>query len=438
MRNPTATAQRRTARSTRPASSVPAGDTSVPPALRAAVRRNLLRWYDRNRRDLPWRRRAADPYAQWVAEVMLQQTRVETVIEYYERFLRRFPTHAALAAANHDEVLTFWAGLGYYRRILHLHRAAQQLCREAREIPGTAAEWRRLPGVGEYTAGAIASIAFGERVPAVDGNVARVLARLFGIGENVLSPIGRRRITHIAGQFVPARRPGDFNQAWMDLGSLICTPQSPRCDQCPLERVCVAQATGQVDRLPLRGNGAAGPVPEVTLVVAVFASHGRMLLRRRATGGLWSGLWEFPNAPAPAAGPMDVVLSDMARESDLGLTAAPVALGTVVRRLTHRLIRLHAYICEVAAPARRAGRAVEDRRWVDPDGLARMAVSTAQRRVFALARAALGWQPRRSPRRLKNGGEVGAKRVSRGGSGVRTVGDRPTRDRRAGAVEVGR
>ena len=163
----------------------------ISPALRATIRRGLLRWYDRHRRDLPWRRHNGNGYAQWVAEIMLQQTRVDTVIAYYDRFLRRFPSVGSLARADHNEVLKHWEGLGYYKRALHLHRGARQVVEQGGAVPSNTASLRGVPGIGAYTAAAIASIAFGQRAAAVDGNVARILARLFGVRDNVLSPTGK-------------------------------------------------------------------------------------------------------------------------------------------------------------------------------------------------------------------------------------------------------
>ncbi len=198
-----------------------------------ALRRALLAFYDARRRDLPWRR-DPDPYRVWVSEVMLQQTRVDAVVPYYERWLRRFPTLHALATAEPDEVLRAWEGLGYYARARNLHRAARVVReRHAGDVPSEPAALRELPGVGDYTAGAIASIAFGRREPAVDGNVRRVLARLLDVAD---PPPARLRA--VAAALVPAERPGDFNQALMELGALVCTARVPRCADCPVRGVC--------------------------------------------------------------------------------------------------------------------------------------------------------------------------------------------------------
>jgi len=224
---------------------------------------------------------------------MLQQTRVETVRAYYERFLRRFPTIGRLARADHEDVLKHWEGLGYYRRILHLHRAAQMVCDNGGIIPDHAAALRTLPGVGEYTAAAIASIAFNRPEAAIDGNVARVLSRLYGVTQDVRSPVGSSRIRDLARSLLSRQRPGDFNQAWMDLGSLVCTPKGPSCHSCPLRAHCVAAKYGDAEFYPVREAARNQKTKAVSLVAAIFVNEERMLVRRRGGGGLFSGVREF-------------------------------------------------------------------------------------------------------------------------------------------------
>jgi A/G-specific adenine glycosylase len=241
---------------------------------RRAFHRDLLRWYCRARRDLPWRR-TRDPYKIWVSEIMLQQTRVEVVRDYYARWLKSFPTVQALARAPYARVLKCWEGLGYYSRAKNLHLAARRV---KGAIPRTAEELRRLPGIGRYTAGAIASIAFGERAAVVDGNVARVFARVFG---------RTAREWETAEALLPARSCGDFNQALMELGALVCVPLNPRCEHCPLWSVCATRG----DAVPRRKPRKLRRVIENVLFVS---NHGSVLLRQRPRVGLLAGMWELP------------------------------------------------------------------------------------------------------------------------------------------------
>lgn len=373
---------------------------SIPGGRRRAIQRRLLDWYHVNRRDLPWRRREGDAYAQWVAEIMLQQTRVETVIAYYERFLSRFPTVAALARAGHDEVLKAWEGLGYYRRVLHLHNAARAIDADGRNMPATAEGLRQLAGVGDYTAAAIASIAYGEPVAAVDGNVARVIARLFGVENDVLSAKGKTVLGRLAAELIPADRPGDFNQAWMDLGSSHCGPRSPSCGECPLVTLCVARRNGLTDRLPVRGLGRDTAVPSLTFLVGIFVDRGRVLVRRRPTGGLWSGLWELPNREVASATSARRALRALAGESGVRLSGSARPAGVVKHRLTHRAITFHAHVAR-ATPVDHGGGPLPGYRWVSDGALECLSISTAHRRILDVAReAVLGCltAPTRSPR----------------------------------------
>lgn len=352
-------------------------------ATRTAVRRSLLRWYDRHRRDLPWRRRQNDPYAQWVAEIMLQQTRVETVVCYYERFLRRFSTVESLAASSEEDVLKHWEGLGYYRRVLSLHNAAKEIAAHGGGLPETAEDWRRLSGVGVYTAAAISSIVFGEPVAAVDGNVARVIARLAGVSEDILTSHGKKRIGEEAQLLLAKRRPGDFNQAWMDLGSSVCRPRNPRCDRCPLKNVCVARLSGRTQELPVRGVGRRRIPREITSVVGLFLEDGKMLLRRRPTGGLWAGLWEFPQAQTVSKN-VSGSLRKLAKANGLAIKRRPQAIGSVVHKLTHQTWTFCVYLVQVErGSAPQAGNR-KTLRWIRPAELTRFAVSTAHRRIFSL------------------------------------------------------
>jgi A/G-specific adenine glycosylase len=259
---------------------------------KAELRGCLLRWYRHYRRALPWRA-TRDPYAIWVSEVMLQQTRVETVLGYYPRFLCRFPTIASLARARQSSVLAHWSGLGYYGRARSLRSAARLVVeRHGGRLPREPDRLRALPGIGRYTAGAIASIAFGARAAVVDGNVARVLARLFELPGSPRSPDFGRRAWQLADRLVPQASPGDWNQALMELGATVCTAAAPRCGSCPAERFCAAARNGTVDRHPQPGGRHASR--SVRRACVVVERGDRVLLARADDRRLLRGLWRFP------------------------------------------------------------------------------------------------------------------------------------------------
>ncbi len=268
----------------------PRATTASHPADRRAA---LLAWYREHRRDLPWRR-TRDPWAILVAEAMLQQTRVETVVRRYDDFLARFPTPGACADAGEEAVLAAWAGLGYYRRARSLHRAA---CRIAREgWPRTAGELRRLPGIGPYTAAAVASIAFGEPVPVVDGNVIRVAARLMALDEDPTRGKGARRVRALAAGLLDPEAPGDANQALMELGATVCLPRDPRCPGCPLAPSCRGRAAGGPERWPrLPARAAAVPLVRAAALLRGRGTRETFLFRRVPEGEHNAGLWELPS-----------------------------------------------------------------------------------------------------------------------------------------------
>lgn len=345
-------------------------------ALAAAI----VAHYRRHRRDLPWRR-TRDAYAIWVSEIMLQQTRVATVIPYWERWMARFPTVAALAAAPLDDVLAAWAGLGYYSRARNLHRGAQWVVAHG-GLPRGAAELRAVPGVGAYTAGAIASIAWGERAPLVDGNVARVLARVFAIEDDVRTTAGQKRLWALAGELMtalaPSTDPGALNQGLMELGATVCTPSSPTCLTCPIAGQCAARASGRQDQLPrLPARRRADELPELAAVALWIERRGRVVVARRPAAGLYGGLWELPQADdAPAA----------ARAVGVTLTGAPRPLGEHRQTLTHR--RLHLRLMRAAVrgvPTVVAGDGYQAVQWVAIADLTTLGVSSA---TAALARLA--------------------------------------------------
>jgi A/G-specific adenine glycosylase len=341
---------------------------------------SLLAWYRRVARDLPWRR-TRDPYAIWVSETMLQQTRVDTVTPYYERFLGELPTLQSLAEAPEERVLGLWSGLGYYRRARMLHAAARRVVREhGGRLPQEAQQLRSLEGVGAYTAGAVSSIAFGRREALVDGNVARVLARLFAL-DDVASTGGKAHVWRLAETLVKDApgEPGDWNQALMELGATVCTPREPRCSGCPVSAACLAQARGIAGELP-RASARREPLT-VRRVALVLASSSRVLLARRRPGALFGGLWEPPGTDGGAP-----ELTRLARR--LGLDPRSLEpVGEVRHVLTHR--RLH-----VAVARGSLGR---KRRWAVPSAeydaieavarvdLAELAQARLSRKLLALA-----------------------------------------------------
>ncbi len=297
----------------------------------AALRRRLLTWYRRNRRDLPWRGR--DAWGVWVSEVMLQQTRAAFVERHYERFLQRFPTPRTLAEAPEDEAMAQWEGLGYYRRLERLRDAAARVAREG--MPTRYDELRGLPGFGDYTAAAVASIAFGERVPAVDGNVARVVARLacIEVGGSALL----RRARDLSKEWMGERAdPGEWNQAMMELGATVCLARSPRCERCPVESLCLARSRGCQTALPPREG--KDMVERVHAVVCAVQG-GRVGIRRITEGRWWRGMYEFPRIEVPPG-----------EDPLLALTSAGwtnlQALCEVRHTVTHHRITLKAFMTD--------------------------------------------------------------------------------------------
>ena len=350
--------------------------TAHDPVAQAAVASGLLAWYARAKRDLPWRR-SADPYRVWVSEIMLQQTQVERVKDFFARFVARFPDVASLAAAREPEVLRLWEGLGYYRRARQLHAAAQQIVADhGGRFPRTAAELRMLPGIGRYTAGAIASIAFDEREPIVEANSRRVIARLVGHDGPLGSAADDEPIWEAAARLLPPRQPGRFNQALMDLGAMVCTPERPLCGTCPLAIACVARRDGRVNEIPRRA--ARRGLKQVRETAVVACRGGRVLVVQRGAGEWWAGLWDFPRVPGRAAHAARGLASS-ALLGPLGC-GRPEPLGTVVHSVTHHRITLDAVRCV----ARRTGPAAPGRRWVTPRQLAALAMSSPARRIARL------------------------------------------------------
>ncbi|WP_339158492.1 A/G-specific adenine glycosylase [Paenibacillus sp. FSL W8-0186] len=284
----------------------------------------LLSWYERSKRDLPWRRHR-DPYYIWISEIMLQQTRVDTVIPYFHRFIERFPTIASLAEAPEEDVLKCWEGLGYYSRARNLQAAARQVMeRHGGQVPRDKASVAALKGVGPYTTGAILSIAFDQPEPAVDGNVMRVLSRYFFIEEDIMKTGTRALMEGLAASLIPAGRAADFNQALMELGALVCTPKAPQCLTCPVMAHCSARLEGAELRLPVKSK-AKPPRPEHRIAALVEGEgdrEGRVLVRRRPDTGLLARMWELPHVLAAAKPSEGADLPDGAAMSRLAGTLA--------------------------------------------------------------------------------------------------------------------
>ncbi|MCC6146246.1 MAG: A/G-specific adenine glycosylase [Anaerolineaceae bacterium] len=339
----------------------------------------LLQWYAHAARALPWRERS-DAYSILVSEIMLQQTRVETTIPYFQRWLERFPTLAGLAAAPEQEVLRLWEGLGYYSRARNLHRTARQVVVEYNGvIPSSAAELERLPGVGRYTAAAVASIAFGKDEAALDGNIRRVLARYFNIELSVGSPQAEKVFWGLAREHLPRGRASDYNQALMDLGATVCTPCAPRCEACPLEALCQARILGVQEARPVRRPRAT--IPHYIVTAAVIRRSGRVLIAQRPSTGLLGGLWEFPGGKQE---PGESLVDCMTREIREELGAAVhvgVALGVYQHAYTHFRITLHAFACTLLEKQEPQALHASEIRWVAPEELGDFPMGKVDRQI---------------------------------------------------------
>ncbi len=358
---------------------------------RAAFAERLLTWFARHARDLPWRHRRT-PYRVWLAEVMLQQTRVDTVVPYYERFLALFPTLEVLADAPLEQVLKTWEGLGYYARARNLHAAAQRIVEtHGGQFPKTYKELLELPGVGRYTAGAVASIAFGQDVAAVDGNVRRVLCRVFDVREDVTRSRTQRDLEKLATSLLPAGRAGAFNEALMELGATICTPRTPQCVRCPLHERCRAHAVGNPETLPVRRPRQPVPHYNVTAAVTVRddARGSHVLVAQRNPDDMLGGMWEFPGGKCePGETLQQCLVREMREELDIEVEVGQ-QLIVVEHAYTHFRITLHAFHCRLASGAPRCLDCAAFR-WVRPDELDALPMSVADRKVAQALQEQIG------------------------------------------------
>jgi A/G-specific adenine glycosylase len=367
----------------------------------AEVAARVVAGFRQQQRDLPWRR-TRDPYAIWVSEIMLQQTRVAAVIPYFERWLARFPTVEALAAAPLDDVLAHWAGLGYYSRARNLHRGAAEVVAQYRgALPRDPAALGALPGIGRYTAGAIASIAHGVRAPLVDGNVARVLARLYAIEGNIKATATTQRLWQLAERLVPDSAPGDFNQGLMELGATVCTPTSPTCLVCPLRAICRAHRDGREAELPeMPARKRPEELPLLASSALWIEADGALLLARRRPTGLYGGLWELPQAAG-----LDDAAALVGR-----LTGRPVEIADMVpvhrhaQLLTHRRLRIAVHRARLGGTGLlrlvdAADPGYDTLSWLSLDDAGALGVSAATAAILAHHRKNDGWRsiPRPSP-----------------------------------------
>ena len=355
------------------------------PDVLAAFREALPAWFEGARRPMPWREPGPDgrrdPYRVWVSEVMLQQTRVETATPYFRRFTERFPTVAALAAAPLDDVLKLWEGLGYYSRARNLHRAAQQVVADHDgAVPSDEAAFRALPGVGPYTAAAVLSLAFDAPLAVLDGNVIRVLTRVFAVEAAARSGRTRRQLQEVADRLLDPAHPGRWNESVMELGATVCTPRSPACPRCPLHGVCQAYAQGDPEAYPVVSKRA--PVPHHTIAVGlVLDGAGRVLIQRRPEDAMLGGLWEFPGGKVEEGETPGVACARELQE-ELGIeveVGAPVA--RVEHAYSHFRITMHAFRCRLVSgdPTSATGEPVA---WVAVEDLDDYAFPRANRRVI--------------------------------------------------------
>jgi A/G-specific adenine glycosylase len=368
--------------------------TPINPSLES-IPAQLLAWWDAGHRDLPWRE-SNDPYEIWVAEIMLQQTQVKTVIPYFRRWRIRFPDVATLASASLDDVLKQWEGLGYYSRARNLHAAAQMIVSEfGGSLPDSVPQLMRLKGVGRYTAGAIASIAFGKRAPLLDGNVIRILSRLTDLAEDVTQSATKNHLWALAADLVPRQRPGDFNQALMELGQVVCLPVLPRCDICPVAPACLAQRSGTALERPVRPRRKNNPHYDVVAGI-IWARNAtgdstedRLLIAQRPLEGLLGGLWEFPGGKVESGESFQEALGREIKE-ELGIELeVGERLTTIKHAYTHFRITLYAFHA-FHRDGKPANLGVMNHAWVQLSDLDQYAFAVTDRKIISALMAETG------------------------------------------------
>ncbi len=347
---------------------------SVDPLLSKKIQTKLLRWFEKKGRDLPWRK-TFDPYAIWVSEIMLQQTQVATVIPYYRRFLKCFPTIRHLARTNLSRILKVWEGLGYYSRARNLHRASKIILGKFRgKIPDTLDDLLTLPGLGRYTVGAILSIAHNKEAPILDGNVKRVLTRLFAVSGNVAKGRTVNSLWRLSESLIPKGKAREFNQGLMDLGAVICTSKDPLCNRCPLRHVCKGKASGNPNSYPSKGKKK--PIPHVVALAAVIQRDGKVLLNRRPPKGLLGGLWEFPNCKIEEKKRLSLRLrlrNCISKEMKMKVEVKEF-IGTFKQTYSHFKLALHVFNCEATHGTGKG-------KWIPPRNLHLLPMSRIHRRI---------------------------------------------------------
>jgi A/G-specific adenine glycosylase len=352
-------------------------------AQKQQLRRRLLAWYADHARDLPWRR-SRDPYRVWVSEIMLQQTQVATVRDYFQRFVAAFPDVGQLAAADEVQVLRLWEGLGYYRRARQMHAAAQRIVADHdSQFPQCVDELQSLPGIGRYTAGAIASIAFGIRAPILEANTIRLLSRLIAYRDDPLKAVGQRLLWQTATDILPRTNVAQFNQALMELGSLVCTPADPKCDECPLAVVCRAHAAGQQHAIP-RAK-AKQQFTDLHEAAVVIQKSGCVLLRQCGQRERWAGLWDFPRFAIESEGPLFAqkeIITKVREQTGVSCAPGPL-LKTIKHGVTRYRITLDCYRADFVSGRPQTIRKAEIR-WVSPAALADLPLSTTGRKIVRL------------------------------------------------------
>lgn len=343
------------------------------------MRALLMAWYDQSRRDLPWRRRR-NVYRTWVSEVMLQQTRVDQAAPYFERFIERFPDVETLSKSDLDSVLVAWEGLGYYARARNLHAAATIVAEAG--FPTDYDGWRSLPGVGDYTASSVSSIAYGEARAAVDGNVSRVISRLFAITHEKGTRAFQRTIATYAAELLDPDRPGDFNEAMMDLGASVCQHRNPACRECPLSANCIAAMEGKQSDYPRRAPRRS--TPHFTEAAAVLTDReGRLLLRRRPEEGLLGGLWELPTSRLSDGDVAELALRANLESLGVGTVHVGDHITTVDHAYSHFRVTIRAYACRHTDPNAATEYSNSDGlAWHDEAGLLQVAMPRAHRKVL--------------------------------------------------------